>query len=292
MINLLFHHSLHGLNCYLYSPKTIHNKNHVAMKTIFTTATLFFFLTTVSAQLWVDVGARASYGIAWMYNDNIFNDSNYDYHFEGAIGFGGRLGLNFGSYHGINMEVSSQKMKQRLEYRISSTNNQNEVSNIEWQNLDLYFLYRMSSHQVFVEIGPMYSISSKFSHEDTQLQSLESALFAENNISDYSPFYRENYASAVLGFGGFLVGNDAFTVNLGFRLHYGLQDMVSDLGASPSTNPTIKAFPAPIRDESYPQYAKTNPLMAQVSLEFNFGVGGLAKTSCSKRQHWFWSGNR
>ncbi len=258
----------------------------------FITLISFLFLCQMSyAQIWVDVGARVGFGMTILYNSNIFNDVPYNHQFGGGPGFGGRLGVNFGSHHGFTIDAMSHSMKQKFEYKLDITGDEFHENLVEWKNLDLYLLYRGSSHKVFIEVGPMLSFVKKLKQNDDNLD--ETLLLTATGASSVSEFYREQYVSAVLGFGGFLVGSESVSLNIGFRLHYALQDFITDLGQNPEpTGLVYSSFPAPIRDNSYDSYKATRPLFGEVSLELSFGLGSVAKTSCSNRMHWFWSGNR
>ncbi len=263
------------------------------MKKILFLIAFSFCIQQGYSQLWLDVGFRAGYGLSMLYNSNIFNDVPYNHQFAGAAGFGGRLGINIGSHHGFTFDVMSRRMKQKFEYKLDATGDEFHNNTIEWKNLDLYLLYRGSSHKVFIEVGPMLSLVRNLKQTDDQLLLVQDALFSELGVSDYSSFYQDKYISAVVGFGGFLVGNEMVSLNLSFRIHYSFQDFISDTGKNPRTTVVeIKSFPAPIRDEVYSNYKKTNPLYAEVAFELNIGLGGTAKASCSNRMHWFWSGNR
>ncbi len=243
-----------------------------------------------TSQIWLDVGAKFGYGMSLLYNSNIFNDVPYNHQFGGGLGFGGRVGVNFGAHHGFTIDVMSHKMQQKFEYKLDATGDDFHQNLIEWKNIDLYLLYRGSSHKVYVEVGPMLSLVRKLKQTDDSIT--EAGMLDASGASAISDFYRDKYVSGVIGFGGFLVGTESVSLNLGFRIHYSFQDFITDLGQNPSVNAEIKSFPAPVRDNTYESYKSTNPLFGEVSFELNFGLGGAAKTSCSNRMHWFWSGNR
>ncbi len=260
------------------------------MKKILLAVSFIFFFQVAQSQVWIDVGVKVGYGMSLLYNSNIFDDVPYNHQFGGGLGFGGRVGLNFGKHHGFTMDVMSHSMKQKFEYKLDFTGDDFHTNLIEWKNLDLYLLYRGSSHKVYVEVGPMFSLVRKLKQTDSRIT--EAELVAATTATGISDFYRDNYVSGVIGFGGYLVGTETVSLNIGFRIHYAFQDFISDLGQDPDPSGAIKSFPAPIRDNTYDPYKKTSPLMGEVSLELNFGLGGTAKTNCSDRMHWFWSGNK
>ena len=110
---------------------------------------------------------------------------------------------------------------------------------------------------------------------------------------DVDDFYEDKYYSAVFGFGGYLVGNESVSLNFGLRIHYALQDFITEEGQSLIISGTSNNFPTPFRDVvPDEEYKATKPLFIEVGLELAFGLGSFAKTSCSNRMHWFWSGNK
>lgn len=251
------------------------------MKHITTLVLLIMSIQFAQAQLWIDVGVKGGYGMSLLANNNIFNDASYNHQFTAGNGFGGRVGLNFGENHGFTMDVMSRKMKQNFEYTLLNDNTF-YTNTISWKNLDLYLLYRYSSQKVFIEFGPMLSLVRSVEQVD------DNPFFLFSDVEDY---YSDKYYSAVLGFGGFLVGNEVFSLNFGVRIHYALQDFISEEGQSPPLG-GLNSFPAPIRSEIYSDYKETRPVYIEVGLELSFGLGEFARTSCSNRRHWFWSGNR
>lgn len=247
------------------------------MKHLITIITLIASFQLSQAQVWIELGAKGGGGLSLLYNKNIFDDNTYNHQFTIGNGFGGKVGLNFGANHGFTMDVMSRRMGQKFEYKILGAFNESEV---RWKNLDLYLLYRYSNSRVYLELGPMLSLVRSIDYTDSSIP-LE---------IDVEEFYADKYYSAVFGFGGFLVGTESISLNLGVRVHYALQDFITAAGQNPIG---FESFPAPVRSSpTYAEYKQTRPLYAEVGLELTFGLGEFAKTSCSNRMHWFWSGNR
>ena len=252
------------------------------MKQLFTLALILISLQISSAQVWIELGAKGGGGMSLLVNTNLFSDPTYNHQFSAGTGFGGHLGINIGENHGFVFDVMSHRMSQRFEYKLLNNLTFHE-NTVKWKNLDLYLLYRYNSSRVYLELGPMLSLVRSIENDDSNLA------LVEINEEDY---YADKYYSAVFGFGGYLIGNESFSLNFGARIHYAMQDFITEEGQNPSLSGGIKSFPAPIRDEVYPEYKQTRPLFIELNLEFTFGLGAFAKASCSNRMHWFWSGNR
>lgn len=251
------------------------------------TLTLFFQFAHAQQEVWLDIGLKGGYGMSLLYNKNLWDDSGYNHQFSSGNGFGGRFGVNFGYNHGISIEAMSRRLSQDFEYNVADPITGTTATyhnDIKWKNIDLYLLYRPSSSRVYMELGPMFSLVRKVEQEDE--------LFIPSGEVNIQDFYAQNYVSGVFGFGGFLVGDDTFSLNFGFRLHYAFQDFVSEQGRA--SFDTYASFPTPGLgvNANYDPYKSTNPLYAEVSIELSIGIGRFAKASCSKRMHFIWSGNR
>ena len=72
-------------------------------------------------------------------------------------------------------------------------------------------------------------------------------------------------------------------MGLGIRMFYGITNFVNDAG-------TDLGYPNPGHSLTYDKIESTHPVGAQIILEFNFGIGHWAKTSCSKRMKFYGSG--
>ncbi len=245
------------------------------------------FLQQAYSQVWIDIAVKGGYGMSLLYNKNLLDDGAYNHHLTGAGGFGGRLGVNIGESNGFTLEVMSRKMKQDFDYTIAG---QNFNTQVEWKNLDLYFLYRYNSNRVFMELGPMLSLVRSVDHTDDN--PLAATILSVTGAESYSEFYNDKYISGVFGFGGFLVGTEVVSLNLFFRVHYAFQDFINDKGQNPEATGIIRSFPAPIREKTYDEYKSTNPIFGEVGMELAFGLGQFARSNCSTRMHFFWSGNR
>lgn len=235
------------------------------MKKVFLFATLIVITLSASAQeIWIEAAAKGGYGISFLHNSNIIDDDSYNYKITPTYGFGAKLAVNFGPYHGISIDGIYNTLGQNFEYDLPTAKDlKNEIS---WKSVDAYLLYRYTRNRVFLELGPMYS----FVQEVKQTN----AGFDLENAGD---FYEQNYLSGVFGWGGYLAGSETFSLVLGMRLHYGLTDFVNSDGQKLNLPTSI----------AYPEYKKTRPAFVQLMMEFNFGIGRFAKAQCSKRMQFF-----
>jgi len=79
-----------------------------------------------------------------------------------------------------------------------------------------------------------------------------------NNDVETTQFYAENYPSAVIGFGWYVFGREAFTATAGIRVEYGLSDIIN-------TDGKALGYPAnPVTTTAFDPYYNTNPLIAQL----------------------------
>lgn len=245
------------------------------MKKICFSLLAFFatFLSLNAQEIWLETGLKGGAGASFLFNQNIADDNDYTYKFTPMYGFGAKFAVNFGPFHGISLEGLYNQAGQDFDYRLTGV--QGDLENqIQWKSLDAYLLYRYITKRVYLEAGPMYSF----------VQSVEQT---DNNAEIANPenFYEKNYLAGVFGFGGYVAGSNTFSVGLGIRLHYGFTDFVSSQGQ-------LLGYPNPSRDSAYDSVEKTHPVFGQVLLEFNFGLGHFARTSCSERMRFFGSGRR
>lgn len=223
-----------------------------------------FFTNLQAQEFWIETGLKGGYGLSFLYNQNIVDDDTYEYQLSTGYNFGARLSMNFGPFHCIDVEGLLGAYSQDFEFSLPTSESKLK-NNIEWKTLDTYLLYRYIRNRSYVEVGPMLSFS----------RSVEQAA----DGGDFQPatdYYSNQYLSGVFGFGGFIAGTETFSVGLGLRFHYGLTDFVNDEGKT-------LGYPNPFHQGAYSSDKTTRPAFAEVMVEFNFGLGHWAKTSCGQR---------
>lgn len=221
---------------------------------------LFSFSMVKAQEMWFDAGIKGSFGPTFLLNTNVLDDSGLDQKITNGYGVGGKFSFNFGYIHGITIDLMYSRGHQNYKSINTTTN-----TDVKWNNYDLYVLYRMYRTINYLELGPKFSKVNEFTNNDVVRTS----------------YYNKSYPSAVLGFGWYVFGRKAFTGTLGFRFEYGFDDIISDSGKE-------NGYPVnPYRTTGYTNYKTTNPLLAQVVFELNWGIGYFAKTACAERKHFF-----
>lgn len=213
-----------------------------------------------SQELWFDAGVKGAYGPTMLINKNVLDERNLNQKITTGFGYGAKFAINFGYYHGITFDLMLNSAHQGFDYTKTD-----EELDINWKTKDLYVLYRHYRTINYMEFGPKFSKVSSF----------------QNNDEDSDKNYVSSYPSAVLGFGWYIFGNKSFTATMGLRFEYAFNDIINKTGKE-------NGYPVyPYRTESYEKYATTNPLIAQLSFEINWGLGYFAKTACGGRHHFF-----
>lgn len=230
-------------------------------KTILPTLIALLFVVGGKAQIWLELGPKASFGPSGYYNSTLANDEQHDYSLNLAYSYGLTMGLNIGDHHGLNFEGLTGTYFQDLTFRPNTGTSLR--NSLEWEVYDLYALYRYYPESgMYLELGPKYTIISEIS----QTSGIEPVPVEGQ--------YEDNYLSGVLGLGAFLSGSESLVFKAGLRVEYGLTDIVSADGMKngyPSINSTLT------------DQGDTTPFRVSFGLELSFGVGGIAKGACGRR---------
>jgi len=227
-----------------------------AMKQMLTLSLLCACLP-LFGQMFFDAGIKGAYGPTLMYNQNIFDDGEYDHVLTSGYGFGAKLGVHFASHHGFTFDYMNSTSRQNFDLRGGG------MHNYKWKHNDLLLMYRYSGNGAYVEIGPEISFMSDVTSDNGGSQEV-----------DVTPNFADNYKSIVFGFGSYLIGSDLVTLQAGVRLHWALDDMISEQGMENNYPATGRPFPS---------YEKTKATAGQFMLELNYAFGRFAKASCSHR---------
>ena len=231
--------------------------------------TLLFFVSSVIAansQVWFDAGVKGAYGPTFMLDNNVFDDSDYKHKITSGHAIGARLGVNWGYHSGFSVEYAAANSKQ--DFRL----NNDLYNSFKWKHSDLLLLFRYSGSGAYVELGGKYSIMGDVTltkHRDGQVIT-----------DDVSENFVDNYKSGVFGFGSYLLGGDLFTMNLGIRLHFAIDDMVNETGKE-------NTYPIVDHVASFDRSKKTLATAAQLQAEFNYAWGRFAKNACHDRWRLF-----
>jgi hypothetical protein len=217
--------------------------------------------------VWFDVGAKVQYGATGIYNAALADNSDYNYRIGRGLGYGGKLGINFG-YNGIAIDVMRNGGTHLHEKKGIDGRFPGNDETVEWSSTDVYLLYRNAKNLAYFELGPKISFLRSASFTDL-----------ENNMSDIpDEQLNKNLLSGVIGFGVNVMGNDgAFSGILGLRFEYGLSDLTNDIGknaGAPVANPAIY---------STNKSKASNIAFAGLVFELNWGIGYFGKAQCGGR---------
>lgn len=223
---------------------------------------------TATAQIWIDTGLKGGFGMSALLNKNILDDRTYSPLFSPGYNMGAKVGVNFGKLNGITIDAMYSTLQQKYSYLHDESQFTNDIT---WTNLDLYLMYRFSSQgSTYVEIGPMWSNVTKVRQEDG----------GSGQTGDAAAFYVDKYLSGVFGLGGYVAGEDNFSIMIGLRIHYSFDDFISPTGQTAN-------YPAPVGTAEFDSYVASSPIFAQLIAEMNFGIGYFAKTTCGGRRKFF-----
>ncbi|HUR30565.1 MAG TPA: hypothetical protein VMZ69_03985 [Saprospiraceae bacterium] len=235
------------------------------MKYFLTLVFASFITISANSQVWFDAGVKGAYGPTFMLDKNVFDDGDYKHKLTTGHSIGGRLGVNFGYHAGISLEYNASTGKQ--DFNVGS-----DLNRFKWKHNDILALFRYSGNGAYVELGGEYSIMG-----DVTLEKRRDGSVTNLDVSDK---FVDNYKSAVFGFGSYLLGGDLFTVNLGIRLHFALDDMVNQAGKD-------EFYPFAQPQAQYDPTRKTRPVAAQLQIEANYAWGRFSKTACHDRWRLF-----
>lgn len=238
------------------------------MKRILSGFAAIAVMISSQGQTWIDVGVKGSWGPNFLYNQNILNDVDYNNLLDYGYSFGGKLGINFDETNEITIDVMSSVRNHKFVHnkQNGSGNNGSDRyhSSLNFRALDLMLLYRGNNNGGYFEIGPQYSILSTASFSD------EYENITNRDIKDK---VNTGLFGFVMGFGGYFIGTDNFGVTLGARFSYAFSDLINANGQADNL-PTLNA---------YKSYRGTHPFSAMLIMEFNYDLGYLASSKCSKR---------
>ncbi len=206
---------------------------------------LFLCSSQVYGQFWIDVSAKAGLGPNLLINANVFEDDELIHKFAIGNMFAGKLGLNFGDIHSLNFDVSTVSFNQSFQNKSERVLQQE----FKYQSIDLAVIYRKLFEGRYVEIGPLYSITSE-------------SFFADSNMG------------VVAGFGRTLAASDRVSVNLGFRARYLFQDALNGgVGTESLFFGTV-----------YETYKNSTPLSGFITLEIDWAVGVFSRSTCYRNR--------
>jgi hypothetical protein len=231
-------------------------------------------LGKAQAQFWMEAGVKGLYGTTIPFNSHTFNDSESSLRITPDYAYGVKLAANFGDNNGVIVDGLISQSKASYSYnKPGSIEGTHELS---WRSIDIYPMYRHYYERSFIEIGPKVSLLQNMTQSEGFLKS-----------PDAKEFFNSFNYGASLGFGGYLIGSEYFSLSMNFRIDYQISDFVSAKGQET----TLLRGSYPLPDVRYDTYSKTSPISARAGLELAFPIGGVAKAQCGRRV-FFIGGNR
>lgn len=230
----------------------------------------FFILlvTALNGQVWVDIGPKATFGVAGYHHKAIYGDDQYHTpKFKPSFSYGGKLGLHLGEYFGLSFEGMIGNSKQELEYKEAGVQ---FINSTTWQTLDIAVLPRLNFTGSYIELGPQWALLRDVTHQ------------YGNEVQDVRDQFKDKYINAIFGFGGYIAGNEFFTFSLGIRLSYSFGDFLTEESKN-------LARPVPAGYKVLSEKSSLNPFFAGITAELTFGIGGVAKAECGRRSFMFGS---
>lgn len=237
------------------------------MRKIILTSLFAFGLLTTQAQQWVDLGFKYGIGLSHLYNSNIFNDKGINQEFSFGQSIGGKFGFNLHEYHEITFDFMSSNMG--YEYTFFNTE-PNETKTMTMRGIDMGLFYRHNKNGSYFEIGPQLS----------RIKSVRESHSGMSGGENTTENFEDQYFSAVLGFGGYLIGTENIGLTMGFRFSYSFQDVLSEAGGKNQTS----YYPAnsASTQTNYDSYAATHPVSLLFIAEINFDFAYIARASCRR----------
>jgi len=228
------------------------------MKHLFTFFILMVLAGSAQGQWWFDAGIKGAWGPTGMSDQNVYDDANYKHKISTGNAFGARLGINTGYHVGLSLEYAGATSNQDFEL------DGDVYNSFKWKHSDISTLFRYSGNGAYIELG------AKFSNiNEVELETVGS------DISDVSENFVDSYTSGVFGFGSYLLGTELLTLNMGVRVNWAFDDMVSELGKDNNYPIVVE----PLKDPS----VKTHAASVQLQLELNYAFGRFSKEACHDR---------
>ena len=234
------------------------------------TLSVFLCIATVSqAQSWFDLGLKGGWGLTWLANQNMLDDSEFNPRLTTGFTFGGKLGYNINDFHEITIDVMYSQLGQQYSFNVlDSVTNSSPLyeKSLYFNTLDFFLMYRHNKDGRYFEVGPQYSLIKKARGTNTYNEA------ADGNVADN---LNPSYFAAAFGFGSYFIGTENFGITLGARFSYSFSDIISSKGSS---------INYPSNPRSYSSPKGIHPITAMLIMEFNLDFAYMAKARCKNKR--------
>lgn len=227
---------------------------------------LFFSLfapISIVSQIWFDIGLNVGLGTSFITQNEFYQVNQVNFIPKLNTTYSGKIGVNFNDQHSLVFDLGINNRNFSIDQNEVPGMEINETFRMNFGLSGFRFtpLYRHTNEGAFIEIGPEFGkVSSQY-------------------INDIDPFSNElvfeDYIRGVLGFGGYVLGNERVTLVVGFRIMYDITELRTDYGKQIS-------FPFNNYNEiSNP--SRFSALEFQLNFEMNISLGFLYRNNCGVR---------
>lgn len=237
------------------------------MRKLLTLSVMAIFAMNSYSQSWMDLGIKGGWGINFLYNKNVLDDTQINEKLSTGYSIGGKLGWNFDDFHEITFDVMYYSFIQNYKYneKDSVTGGSPEFDrSVSFSGMQFMLLYRHNNDGRYVEIGPSLATMKKLGFTDDQ------AKYVPTDLDQYKG---TNRFGLVFGFGGYLVGTDNFGITMGFRFNYDFSDAFTEDNMH---FPAMKNYTT--------AYTQSHPITAMLVMEANLDFAYMAKAKCKNKR--------
>lgn len=217
-----------------------------------------------NSQMYIDVAVKGGIGSTWLINTKVFEDENYVHKVSAGGNFGGKLGFNFSETIQVVAEGMIGLFNQKYEIKEEDGNWNKRIAMTQFQ-LPLLLRFNKDNGSFF-ELGGQYTNNSKITETNRQ-----------GVVEDAGYRFSPDYWSAILSFGGYMMGWDNLGLSFSLRFSYSFADV---LHGGQADQDTYRDYAASFKDG----YVDTTPISAMFVLELNYDLGYMAKSPCTGRR--------
>lgn len=213
------------------------------------------------AQTWFEVGLKGGPATTFLISKDIFDDTSFDHILTGTYFYGAKVGVNFGPHNGVALHAGGTKLNQNFNNKYQTQTF--DRRNFNAQVIELGVLYHRTKESGYFEVGPKMSL-------------VQNAFISDDGGAkiDFEDHVNRAYYGADLGFGAYVIGNKQLSVMMGLRFSYGFSNMMDS------------AEPLAPMQAQYSNASSVHVLSAMFSIELNYSLGYLVRSTCGNRSTW------
>jgi len=181
------------------------------------------------------------------------------------------LGLHYTTWGSVNVEALYSGFSQKMTSGIDSVSwtNKTSLAYLEFPVL----LHFITPKFKYIEVGV------KFSNLKSAKGTLDSPLSALSYTNkDIQTNFEKPNTALVFGWGSAFLGNGGGLLSFGIRLSYGFSDIISIVGGKGEAY-----FPMQDGAANSKGYTKTNTATIGFHFSYDFDLGWVTKSSCSRK---------